>query len=127
MNTVERILALQEKAGITNKDLEKAANLANGSVTNWKNNRYFPSVGAIINLANYFHVTTDYLLCLSDTQNLQELGNSISSEEWLLIDNFRLATTQGKFRIIQVSMNERDNSINASKTPKLEMGLSGNR
>lgn len=117
MNTVERILALQEKAGITNKDLEKAANLANGSVTNWKNNRYFPSVSAIINLANYFHVTTDYLLCLSDTQDPQGLGKSISSEEWLLIDNFRLATTQGKFRIIQVSMNERDNSISASKTP----------
>lgn len=109
MNTIDRILALQKQEGITNKELEKAASLANGSITNWKNNRYFPSANAIINLAQYFHVTTDYLLCLSDVLNPQEIWNSLTPEEQLLLDTFRASTTQGKFHIIQVCMNERDN------------------
>lgn len=111
MNTIDRILALQEQEGISNKDLEKAANLANGSITNWKNHRYFPSANAIIALAQHFQVSTDYLLCLSDTPFPAQLGNSITPEEQLLIDSFRTATTQGRFHIIQTCMNERDNAL----------------
>lgn len=112
MNTVKRILALQKQEGISNKELEKAAKLANGSVTNWKNNRYFPSVNAIISLAQYFHVTTDYLLCLSDISSPKNVENSLTPEEQLLIENFQKSTVEGKFHIIQVCMNERDNATN---------------
>ena len=110
MDTIDRILTLQKQMGITNKDLEKVANLSNGSVTNWKNRRYFPSVNAIISLAQYFHVTTDYLLCLSDTPNPQELGNSLTPDEELLIDCFRISSPKGRFHIIQICMNERDSN-----------------
>ncbi len=117
MDTIERILALQEQDGITNKELEKVAKLANGSITNWKNRRYFPSVSAIVNLAQYFHVTTDYLLCLSDTTNHQDVWNSITHEDQLLLDGYHAATPQGRFRIIQVCMNERDNALISKEEP----------
>lgn len=107
MDTIDRILKLQEQAEISNKDLESAANLANGSVTNWKKRRYSPSVDAIINLAQYFHVTSDYLLCLSESPTGDKIEKSITEEEALLLEAYRSATAQGRFHIIQVCMNEK--------------------
>jgi len=107
MDTIDRILDLQAKAHISNKDLESAANLANGSVTNWKKRRYSPGVDAIINLAQYFQVSSDYLLCLSDIPSYGGIGNSISEEERLLIEAYRSANVQGRFNIIHACMTER--------------------
>lgn len=115
MNTIERILDLQKQKGITNKELEQDAKLANGSITNWKNHRYYPSVSAIVSLAQYFHVTTDYLLCLSDVPVSQEICNSITPEDQLLLDSYHAATPQGRFHIIQVCMNERDIAFTAKE------------
>lgn len=108
MDTIDRILKLQEQAEISNKDLESAANLANGSVTNWKKRRYSPSVDAIINLARYFQVTSDYLLCLSDNPTGDKIEKSITEEEALLLEAYRNATAQGRFNIIHVCMSERE-------------------
>lgn len=107
MDTIDRILALQEKEGISSKNLEKAANLANGSITNWKSRRYSPGVDAIIGLARYFHVTTDYLLCLSDTPTPQAVEKSITEQERLLLEAYRCADTEGQFNIIYVCMDEK--------------------
>lgn len=107
MDTIDRILALQEQAKINNKDLEVIAHLGAGSLTNWKKRRYAPGTDAIINLAKYFNVTSDYLLCLSDQPTPTVIGKSITEEEALLLEAYRSATTQGRFHIIQVCMNEK--------------------
>lgn len=116
MNTIERILDLQQQKGITNKELEKAAQLANGSITNWKNHRYLPGVGAIVSLAQYFHVSADYLLCLSDAMTPHETDRTLTHEDRLLLDCYHAATPQGRFHIIQVCMNERDNALMPKET-----------
>lgn len=108
MDTIDRILALQERANISNKDLETVANLANGSVTNWKKRRYSPGVDAIVNLARYFQVTSDYLLCLSDNPIPEKIEKSLTEEEALLMEAYHNATIQGRFRIVQACMNEQD-------------------
>jgi len=111
MDTIDRIFELQKEAQINNKDLESIAHLANGSITNWKKRRYSPGVDAIINLAKYFNVTTDYLLCLSEHRNIEarnpDLEKSITEDEHILIEAYRSATAQGRFRIIQICMNEK--------------------
>ena len=107
MDTIERILDLQAQSKISNKDLELAAHLANGSLTNWKKRRYSPGVDAIINLAKYFQVTADYLLCLSDSPTHERIEKSISEEELLLIKAYRSATAEGRFNIIHTCMTEK--------------------
>ncbi len=112
MSIVDRILVLQEERNLTNKDIEVGAGLANASVSQWKKGKGKPSLENIIKVATYFQVTTDYLLGLSDTPvNTPIAEKSLTEEEQLLLDAFHCASTQGRFHIIQVCMNERDAAI----------------
>ena len=60
---------------------------------------------AVCCLARYFGVTTDYLMGLSE---LRTPGMVLTEEELLLLNTYRSSSTQGRFRIIQVCMNEMD-------------------
>lgn len=64
--TVKRILALMKQKGDTAHSLEVNADFPSSSVYSWKSGRNNPSMDAIIKLARYFNVSSDYLLCLSD-------------------------------------------------------------
>lgn len=104
---VERITELQEARGLTNRAVETGAGLANSVISQWKKGKGKPSLDAIVKLSNYFNVSTDYLI---GTSTNMEIGAEISltEEELLLIDAYRSSSTQGKFRIIQTCMNEKD-------------------
>lgn len=58
----KRVLTLIEEKEMQDKQLVLALGLANGAVTDWKKGRSKPSTDAIIKIADYFDVTTDYLL-----------------------------------------------------------------
>lgn len=62
---IRRILALKNSAGITNKDLESKIGIASGSIWKWENGKSKPGVTSIIKLAEFFNVSTDYLLGLT--------------------------------------------------------------
>jgi len=59
---VERIFMLMEERGISAAQLTKEVSLTNGVVTQWKQGKQKPSTDAVIKIADYFGVTTDYLL-----------------------------------------------------------------
>lgn len=65
----ERILQLFNESKKGDYPLEKEIGLAQGSIKNWRNNKSKPSTEAIIKIANYFNVTTDYLLDKQDSYN----------------------------------------------------------
>ncbi|MDR2655524.1 MAG: helix-turn-helix domain-containing protein [Oscillospiraceae bacterium] len=62
MSTVERIIALMDKQGINGKVLTTELGISSSSVTEWKKGKAKPSVEAIVKIAQYFQVTTDWLL-----------------------------------------------------------------
>ena len=66
MNTVERILNLIAERGITAKKLTVEATLNHNAITAWKKGIANPSHDAIVKIAQYFNVSTDYLLGISD-------------------------------------------------------------
>lgn len=74
------------------------------TISGWKKGSS-PKIEAVICLARYFGVTTDYLMGLSELRNP---GVVLTEEETLLVNTYRTSSTQGRFRIIQVCMNERD-------------------
>ena len=108
MSIIDRITILQEERNLTNKEVEVGAGLANASISQWKKGKGKPSLENIIKVATYFEVTTDYLLCLSDSRNYAVVEKSLSEEEELLLKAFHAANASGRFRIIQVCMNELD-------------------
>ena len=74
------------------------------TISGWKKGSS-PKMEAVCCLARYFGVTTDYLMGLSE---LRTPGMVLTEEELLLLNTYRNSSTQGRFRIIQVCMNEMD-------------------
>jgi len=95
MNVVDRIAKLQSEHGLNNKSLELATGLRNGCVSSWKKGRYAPSAEAVVKLAKYFHVTTDYLFGLSESREPQSVS-SLTPEETRLIYKYRYLDDEGK-------------------------------
>lgn len=87
MNTIDRILDLMNKNKITAKKLTKEANLPASSITEWKNGKYEPSANAIAKIADYFGVSTDYLLGKdSQKQRTAPNGLPLTPEQIKLLD-----------------------------------------
>lgn len=66
----ERLKELRKQKGILQKDLTNLLNVRNTTISMWETGATEPDLTALIKLAIFFEVSTDYLLGLED-----ELGN----------------------------------------------------
>ena len=79
---------LLEDRGITQKQLAKELCLASSTIGNYVNNQREPDYSVLKQIAAYFHVSTDYLLCYSSEpevynhvdERLLQLFHSMSDE-----------------------------------------------
>ncbi|EAD7292715.1 XRE family transcriptional regulator [Listeria monocytogenes] len=62
MNISKRISELRNKKGISQLQLAKDLNVSTSTVSMWETNKRAIKNERIIQLADYFNVTTDYLL-----------------------------------------------------------------
>lgn len=53
---------LRKDKGLKQADLAKILFVSPGTISNYENNTHYPDVEKLMEIANYFHVTTDYLL-----------------------------------------------------------------
>ena len=66
----DRIKQLRLSNNMTQTDLAKKLNITRSSVNAWEMGISTPSTAYIVELAQLFHVSTDYLLGLSDNVSL---------------------------------------------------------
>ena len=66
----DRIRGLRERSGMTQTELAKQLGITRSSVNAWEMGISTPSTAYIVELAQLFHVSTDYLLGLSDNVSL---------------------------------------------------------
>lgn len=59
---IERLKALRAEKKLTQAQLAKETGLSQSAIAYWERGQRIPNAIAIITLARYFHVTTDYLL-----------------------------------------------------------------
>ena len=78
---VERILNLLNERNISEYRLIKDCGLPNSSITQWKQGKAQPGLSAVIKIAKYLDVSTDYLLGLDDnkTKNINTNTNNNQS------------------------------------------------
>ena len=62
----DRIKELRIEQNLTQLELSKATGVSQNAIAQWENGKRTPNINAIIVLAKYFGVTTDYLLCVVD-------------------------------------------------------------
>ena len=72
----DRIQELRQAKRMTQVDLAKSLGLTKQGVSNWENDNVLPSVEMLSRIADFFGVSTDYLLCRDDGQTLDVNGLS---------------------------------------------------
>lgn len=61
-----RLKELREEKGLSARQLAKALNVSDRAIQRWEKEERIPNAEAIISIAKYFEVTTDYLLGVDD-------------------------------------------------------------
>lgn len=67
----ERINILRNAYRLSQKELAAALHVSKQTVSNWENDNIAPSVEMLLKIANFFNVSTDYLLGLDDRTCLE--------------------------------------------------------
>ena len=58
----ENIKALRVNRGLSQVEFAKKLHVTKQCVSNWENDNVLPSIEMLVKIANFFSVTTDYLL-----------------------------------------------------------------
>jgi transcriptional regulator with XRE-family HTH domain len=86
---INRIIELMDINKINAKELTSQLGISHSSVTDWKKGRGTPSAQTIVKLANFFNVTTDYLLIGLSETNLSKENVDITKNT-LVLDRMEL-------------------------------------
>ena len=70
----DRIRVLREQKGFTQTELAKRLKITRSSVNAWEQGISVPSTQYIVELAEIFKVSTDYLLCVDNTATVSVAG-----------------------------------------------------
>ena len=139
---IERIKALMSERSVNGRQLAMEIGLNHGIVSDWEKGKAKPSTDAIIKIANYFSVSTDYLLTgkeIQQTTNEKEntpmnekARDSLKQLEKLVKYFFKTDTYQREAKNLQavgvtpevLSMwNEYDFTTDTPKTEQLQKML----
>jgi transcriptional regulator with XRE-family HTH domain len=66
MTFAERLIRLRMERNLTQTSLALATNYSRRTVGSWENGHKMPTYDSIVVLAQYFNVSSDYLLGLTD-------------------------------------------------------------
>ena len=98
MTFVERAKAIQTDSDIKIRALAPHLNTNEHALGSYLNGKRTMPYDVLVNFARYFHVTTDYLLGLTDDPNPPY---PISPSERVVLENFRSLSREQKELIIQ--------------------------
>ena len=87
----EKIKFLREQKELTQSDLAKKLNITRSSVNAWEMGISVPSTQYIVELANLFSVSTDYLLGVEKTSTIDIAGLTEKDVEiiYSLVEHFK--------------------------------------
>ena len=106
----QKLKELRRKHKITQEQLAKIINVERSSIGKYESTNTIPSKETLLKIAQYFNVSTDYLLGNESTQQKRESKKTIETEkiteqEKTLLETFRSTTELGRQRIIQSALN----------------------
>ena len=81
----KRIKELRERSGLTQTELAKKMGVTRSSVNGWEMGVSIPSIMKLVELAMFFHVTTDYLLGMENKNRLDV--DTLTDEERSIVSS----------------------------------------
>lgn len=100
MNVYDYVKALADEKNLTIKEVEVACGLGNATISKWKTS--MPKADVLFKVAQFLGESVEYFLT----------GNRsiIDPTEEVIINAYRQTNAAGKARIIQIILNEKDDS-----------------
>lgn len=112
MTFLQRVLGLLEPTGISKNKLVSILGINKNSFVDWENRGNIPSGDVVAKIADYFHVSTDYLLGRTDSKEPPEAsGGPLRSA---LLGNFDQLNLEGQERLVETS----DDMVSSGKYKK---------
>lgn len=74
MNMGEKLKSLRIEKKLTQKQVAERIGLAISAVSSYESGSRYPSYDALVRLARIFHVSTDYLLGITEKRNIDVTG-----------------------------------------------------
>jgi transcriptional regulator with XRE-family HTH domain len=87
----DKLRSLRMEKKLTQKQIAERIGLAISAVSSYESNNRYPSYEVLIKLARIFHVSTDYLLGITNKRNIDVTGLDEEEIELLslIADKFR--------------------------------------
>lgn len=91
VNMGEKLKSLRTEKKLTQKQIADRIGLAISAVSSYESGTRYPSYDALIKLARIYHVSTDYLLGITDSRNIDVTGLEDDEIELIaqLVDKLR--------------------------------------
>ena len=88
----DKLKSLRVEKKLTQKQVADRIGLAISAVSSYESGTRYPSYDVLVKLARIFHVTTDYLLGMTDKRNIDVTGLNDNEIELIsqLVDTIRL-------------------------------------
>jgi len=74
MEFKDRLKELRLNRNITQEELGKTFNVIKQTISSWENGNSRPDIDMASKIADFFEVTTDYLLCRTDNKNVETIA-----------------------------------------------------
>ena len=74
MNMGDKLKSLRLEKKLTQKQIAERIGLAISAVSSYESGTRYPSYDVLVKLARIFHVSTDYLLGMSNARNIDVTG-----------------------------------------------------
>ena len=125
MNTFgERFKALRIKKDLTQHQLVESFNqkfnynITKSAISQYENNKRIPEVNLLIDLAKYFQVSLDYLLCIDSliaediaAYNILKVESTLLSLEKIIDDVILLIRSQSKISLDGICMTKKQKDL----------------
>lgn len=89
-----RLKNLRKEQGEMQADLAEELKVDTSMISLWENGKNFPEVKKLIELAEHYNVSTDYLIGLSNTRNCEECKKNKNPNNY---NNYGVHTGDVKF------------------------------
>ncbi|MCH5323972.1 MAG: helix-turn-helix transcriptional regulator [Eubacterium sp.] len=122
MTKIPNLFKLLSERGITAAKLSLDTKISTGNISDWKSGRASPSIEKVIQLANYFNVSTDYLLGREDVI-YSDFEFRVTDDERELIEKYRAIDNYGRETVKAVLESEYRHSAAGASESKQKVVL----
>lgn len=96
----DRLKALRVAAGVTQIELAEQLNLGSKEIWRYENGESNPSADTVAKIAQYLHVSIDYLMGLSDDARPDLHNDDLTAKERIIINALRNGDRFEAIRVI---------------------------